>query len=74
MAETGNKVPPAGLFISHAYGFLGASPDGIVEDSWTFEKGLLDIKCYYRATNKGLKERNVAYTPRQAAHLFKDCL
>ena len=73
MAETENKVSPAGLFISHEYGFLGASPDDIVEGSWTSEKGLLEIKCYYSATNKGLKERNVAYTPQEAAHLFKDC-
>ena len=73
MAETGNKVSPAGLFISHEYGFLDASRDDIVEDSWTSEKGLLEIKCYYSATDKGLRERNMAYTPREAAHLFKGC-
>ena len=66
-------MSPAGRFISHEYGFLGVSPDGIVEDSWTSAKGLLEIKCYYSVTNKGLKERNVAYTPQEAAYLFKNC-
>ncbi|KAI8437081.1 hypothetical protein MSG28_010441 [Choristoneura fumiferana] len=35
-------VRPAGLFIDEEFGFLGASPDGVIEK----EKSLLEIKCF----------------------------
>ncbi|XP_063393385.1 uncharacterized protein LOC134678669 isoform X2 [Cydia fagiglandana] len=39
---TNKKVERAGLFIDKQYGFLGASPDGIIID----ENALLEIKCF----------------------------
>ena len=72
-SETGNKVFPSGLFICPEFSFLGASPDGIVEDISTGDRGLLKVKCFYSATQKGIKEGKCAYTPHEAAVLLKDC-
>ena len=72
-SETGNKVLPSGLFICPEFSFLGASPDGIVEDISTGDRGLLEVKCFYSATQKGIKERKCTYTPQEAAVLLKDC-
>ena len=36
------KVQPSGLFIDHEFGFLGASPDGIIED----ENAIVEVKCF----------------------------
>ncbi|XP_049877293.1 uncharacterized protein LOC126374645 [Pectinophora gossypiella] len=36
------SVRPSGLYIDEEFGFLGASPDGIVEN----ERAILEIKCF----------------------------
>ena len=69
----GNKVLLSGLFICPEFSFLGVSPDGIVEDISTGDRGLLEVKCFYSATQKGIKERKCAYTPQEAAVFLKDC-
>lgn len=48
--HTGHNIQPCGLFL-HTCGFLGASPDGIVNDN-----GLLEVKCPFRARNQLLEE------------------
>ncbi|XP_049881816.1 uncharacterized protein LOC126377858 isoform X2 [Pectinophora gossypiella] len=41
--EKMNKaVRPAGLYIDEEFGFLGASPDGVIEE----ENSILEIKCF----------------------------
>lgn len=30
----GKKIKPSGLFIDSNYIFLGASPDGLIDDNW----------------------------------------
>ena len=45
----GNLVHPAGLFICRGYGYLGASPDGIVVLKESLCKGLVEVKCPYSA-------------------------
>ena len=44
-----------------------------MEDISTGDRGLLEVKCFYSATQKGIKERKCAYTPQEAAVLLKDC-
>ena len=44
---TGNKVEPAGTFLSPC-GYLGCSPDGIIyedKEEASNDKGILEIKC-----------------------------
>ncbi|KAL9983200.1 hypothetical protein ACROYT_G005338 [Oculina patagonica] len=48
------------------YGYLGASPDGIVVLKGSLVKGLIEVKCPYSATRKGVK-----YTPMEAAQNIK---
>ena len=44
--HTGNVVKPAGLYL-FACGFLGSSPDGIIETK-AGEKGVLEVKCPWK--------------------------
>jgi len=40
------KVHPAGLFVRPDYPYLGASPDGVVDDS-----AIVEVKCPYNGRN-----------------------
>ncbi|XP_075556529.1 uncharacterized protein LOC142588576 [Dermacentor variabilis] len=42
--ETGTRVQPCGLFVDQEYGFLAASPDGLVGSD-----GILEVKCPFTA-------------------------
>ncbi|CAH1378376.1 unnamed protein product [Tenebrio molitor] len=46
----GCQIKPSGLFIDLQYGFLGASPDGLVVG----ENGLVEVKCLYFVAKTGL--------------------
>ncbi|XP_063227183.1 uncharacterized protein LOC134533624 [Bacillus rossius redtenbacheri] len=50
--ETGLFVEKCGLFVDLAYGFLGASPDGLLRD----ENSIIEVKCVPSAIGIGLKE------------------
>lgn len=47
--KTGAKVSPCGLFVDKQYGFLAASPDGLVDHD-----GIIEVKCPYSLAKKGL--------------------
>jgi len=54
--EHGNpELSSCGFIINKKYRFLGASPDGIVNRS-CHGKYLIEVKCPYRCSNKGLEE------------------
>lgn len=44
------EVQPAGLFVRKDYPFLGATPDGVID-----EDGLVEIKCPYVGRNSAIK-------------------
>ncbi|CAG9763584.1 unnamed protein product [Ceutorhynchus assimilis] len=56
----GKKIEPCGLFIDQEQQFLAASPDGIIE-----EKGIVEIKCPYSATEmtpeEGIIKRKITF-------------
>ena len=49
------KVRDAGVYID-ACGFLGASPDGIVEDDSGLTLQLVEVKCPYKGRSKVMQE------------------
>lgn len=54
--KTGNLVEETGFWIRSDCSWLGGSPDGIVTDKATGEKGLLEIKCPYSARHMTIPE------------------
>ncbi|KAF4528233.1 hypothetical protein B566_EDAN016008 [Ephemera danica] len=48
--STGLNVEECGIFIDLTYGFLGASPDGLIGD-----KGLVEVKCIPSVRDIGLR-------------------
>lgn len=46
-AKTGNIVDECGFFVHPEYDWLGASPDGLIEDD-----GLIEVKCPFGLRNK----------------------
>lgn len=50
------KVKESGIFVSRTQPFLGASPDGVVDD-----KTLCEVKCPYSAKNKDISPITVPY-------------
>jgi len=49
--KTGLKVEPCGLFIHEIYGFLGASPDGVIDNDF-----IVEVKCPKSAKNLTVSE------------------
>ena len=49
--ESGNDVHPTGLWTDEELRF-GASPDGIVVDGATGQRGLLEVKCFFSRRNQ----------------------
>lgn len=49
VAKLGIKIVPCGLFIDQEIPYLGASPDGLIDDD-----GIVEIKCPYSAQNADL--------------------
>ena len=47
MEVTGNRVKPAGLYLFPC-GFLGCSSDGIIEEVFSGEKRVLEVKCPWK--------------------------
>lgn len=60
--KTGNNVEETGFWTRADCGFIGGSPDGIVIDRITGNRGLLEIKCPYSGRKLTIKE--YAETPR----------
>ncbi len=58
---SGKKVLPAGFFVCLNYPFLGASPDGLVEDD-----GLLEVKCPYAARDEKVDPEFIRYLHRNS--------
>jgi len=57
---TGNAVEATGLWTDDA-ARLGASPDGVVVDASTGERGLLEVKCsFHRRRDRGLPPLDAA--------------
>ena len=54
--KTGNHVEETGFWVRTDCAWLGGSPDGIVTDSKTQQKGLLEIKCLYSARHMTIAE------------------
>lgn len=54
--KTGHTVQETGFWSRSDFPWLGGSPDGIVIDKNTGEKGLLEIKCPYSAKHLTIKD------------------
>ena len=54
--HTGNTVEETGFWVHTEYAWMGGSPDGIVTDKTTGQKGLLEIKCPFSARNMTIDE------------------
>jgi YqaJ-like viral recombinase domain len=50
-ASTGNVGSPSGLFVHMEYPYLGASPDGLVDDD-----GVVEVKCLPSIGNLSFKD------------------
>ncbi|XP_041988658.1 uncharacterized protein LOC121740029 [Aricia agestis] len=61
------NVRPAGLFIDKEFGFLGASPDGVIEE----EKSILEIKCFPSLARNN-QDMNAAAKDRKNFPLYID--
>ena len=55
MAETGNNVEKAGLYLFPC-GYLGSTPDGIIISLNFPEKGVLEVKCPWKHRNLTISE------------------
>jgi len=52
--HTNLKLRKSGFYVSNP-GFLGASPDGMLEDDGGNIAGIIEIKCLYSAANLFVK-------------------
>lgn len=63
--QTSSKVSPCGLFVDKEYGFLAASPDGIVDSN-----GIIEVKCPYSLVKKGL---SIDYAAKNLKTFYLKC-
>ncbi|KAJ8909537.1 hypothetical protein NQ315_002087 [Exocentrus adspersus] len=63
------KVQPSGLFVDLHYGFLGASPDGLVHDD-----GLVEVKCLYSVFKSKLTLQEAAEKGNICLETVNGCL
>ena len=45
--QSGKKVKPCGLFVSPAFPYLAATPDGVIND-----EEIIEVKCPYKGRNE----------------------
>jgi putative phage-type endonuclease len=64
MLETGNQVLEGGFYTTDLVDWLGASPDGLIDDD-----GLLEIKCPYRLRDGAGEHKSINDQPHYYAQI-----
>ncbi len=55
--KSAHDVQAVGLYIDPSYPFLGATPDGLIED----DDSLIEVKCPFQAKDSKISEETVPY-------------
>lgn len=62
--KTGKRVERCGLYVSVQYPFIGASPDGLIEDN-----KILEVKCPYSIKDELIGANNYSHLEHVSQHL-----